>query len=421
MRELIARERKNLRSNIGKARREKAEISQLKRSCRVRIDRLTRKLLANEKNNNVPDVVKSIYTGLLDYIDPSSKKLLKGKGQTVYDAKFNELKKKLNTDKITLNENGMITYEQNGKTIVDKSLTTMPETFIDDLRVLVNEIADIAEAYLNNSTENVIEKMNKQQLKELRDTLAVLYKSANNAGNFFTNGKYTRVADCIKDTTKHLENMGEKKSLTKGQKAYNDIMDGLLVKKTLTPIYYMDRFGKGGQSIMNELMDGVDKFSLRIKEIIDYINNVFGDEKSKSKKIKEWQDTVHTFDLADGELKINVPMIMSLYCLSKREQAVKHLLVGGITLSGIDNKGKYNPKSKEKSTYHITETDLTTICNSLTNEQKEVADKIQKFLSEDCSEWGNEISLIRHGIRMFEEKNYFPIETDDNTRSKETK
>lgn len=421
LRELIARERKNLRSNIGKARREKAEISQLKRSCRVRIDRLTRKLLANKKNNNVPDVVKSIYTGLLDYIDPSSKKLLKDKGQTVYDAKFNELKKKLNTDKITLNENGMITYEQNGKTIVDKSLTTMPETFIDDLRVLVNEIADIAEAYLNNSTENVIEKMNKQQLKDLRDTLAVLYKSANNAGKFFTNGKYTRVADCIKDTTKHLENMGKKKNLTKGQKAYNDIMDGLLVKKTLTPIYYMDRFGKGGQSIMNELMDGVDKFSLRIKEIIDYINNVFGDEKSKSKKIKEWQETVHTFDLADGELKINVPMIMSLYCLSKREQAVKHLLVGGITLSGIDSKGKYNPKSKEKSTYHITETDLTTICNSLTNEQKKVADKIQKFLSEDCSEWGNEISLIRHGIRMFEEKNYFPIETDDNTRSKETK
>ena len=49
------------------------------------------------------------------------------------------------------------------------------------------------------------------------------------------------------------------------------------------------------------------------------------------------------------------------------------------------------------------------IISKLTAEQKAFVEATQKYLSEDMAEKGNQVSMALYGIRLFKEKNYFPL------------
>ena len=55
---------------------------------------------------------------------------------------------------------------------------------------------------------------------------------------------------------------------------------------------------------------------------------------------------------------------------------------------------------------------MNAIANALTERQVEVADKLQKFMAETGSRWGNEVSMKRFGEAMFTNPTYFPINSD---------
>ena len=54
------------------------------------------------------------------------------------------------------------------------------------------------------------------------------------------------------------------------------------------------------------------------------------------------------------------------------------------------------------------------LISSLTDKQRTVADKLQKFMNTTCTDWGNEVSMLRFGYKAFGEENYFPIQSDKN-------
>lgn len=114
------------------------------------------------------------------------------------------------------------------------------------------------------------------------------------------------------------------------------------------------------------------------------------------------------------EVKLTVPQIMSIYCLNKREQARKHLYQGGIRVANFKDK-KGNIVSQSEGII-FTENDVQTIFDSLTERQKVVADKLQEFMNTVCADWGNDVSMARFGYKAFGEENYFPIQSDKNTR-----
>jgi hypothetical protein len=62
----------------------------------------------------------------------------------------------------------------------------------------------------------------------------------------------------------------------------------------------------------------------------------------------------------------------------------------------------------------LTESELVKITGTLTDRQREVADALQRFMNTTCSDWGNDVSMIRFGIKQFGEENYFPIQSDRN-------
>jgi hypothetical protein len=106
----------------------------------------------------------------------------------------------------------------------------------------------------------------------------------------------------------------------------------------------------------------------------------------------------------------------------KREQAKGHILGGGIRVSNIEVKKGEIISQPDGVT--LTIKDIVTITDNLTDRQREVADKLQAFMNDVCSDWGNEVSMLRFGYKAFGEENYFPLQSDKNNLavdSEETK
>ena len=130
----------------------------------------------------------------------------------------------------------------------------------------------------------------------------------------------------------------------------------------------------------------------------------------------------------DGEkvtATLTTAQLMSLRCLSKRKQALGHLLGGGIRPDAIEITNTLGDKIKKKKwnqdkQFKLTEESLGQLLKLLTPEQIKVADAMQKFMTEQGSAWGNAISMARFGYRAFTEQNYFPIETDRQDREAKT-
>ena len=63
----------------------------------------------------------------------------------------------------------------------------------------------------------------------------------------------------------------------------------------------------------------------------------------------------------------------------------------------------------------VTVEDLGKIIDSLTPKQKQVAEKMQSFLSGNVADWGNKASMTLYGYRKFTEEHYWPIQVNKNS------
>ena len=113
---------------------------------------------------------------------------------------------------------------------------------------------------------------------------------------------------------------------------------------------------------------------------------------------------------------------MSLYAYSKRNQADKHLEIGGFifddSIEVIERKGKFGIPLKyevnDANPYRLKKSDLGEIISILDTDLKEVkgfVDEMQAYLSDVMGAKGNEVSLAMYDIKLYKEKNYFPLKT----------
>ena len=171
--------------------------------------------------------------------------------------------------------------------------------------------------------------------------------------------------------------------------------------------YALDRIGSEAftELIMN-LANSENIVMQDVKEAIAFRNEMvekygFNDWEVNKKIDKEFLDnTGKKFKLTLGEL-------MSLYAYSRREGAWDHIEYGGFSF-------KDTPITENNSaaSYKLSKAQCEAITNTLTKEQKAYVEDMQKFLSETMGAKGNEVSMMLYGIKMFGEKNYFPIHID---------
>ena len=99
---------------------------------------------------------------------------------------------------------------------------------------------------------------------------------------------------------------------------------------------------------------------------------------------------------------------MSLYELMKRPDAQQHK-VGGFV---ADEAGR---KSNGVTTIvHLTDEQIKSITDTLSDEQKAFADAMQHYLANECAKQGNETAMQLYGYEKYLDENYFPMSTEKN-------
>lgn len=143
---------------------------------------------------------------------------------------------------------------------------------------------------------------------------------------------------------------------------------------------------------------------------------------SKGSKMEDWRNPKKAKEyktMSGDSVKLTDAQLMSLYCLSKRDQALGHIRGNGIVPAEItikNNRGYFfGKKTKDIATSKgviLNDLDIKAITSNLSEEQKAIADKMMNFLNTVCADWGNETSLKMFNYKKFTEKNYFPIKSE---------
>lgn len=350
---------------------------------------------------HVPQFMRKPLGDMIAALDFSSVRSLDGGADTQKDQKLKDALDAMNLALVKLHgeQEGLDKGAASFATIID-----LPFGYNEEFTELVAKIKSTMDA-TTASNDTAINRMTSTQLKDLSRAIRTLTTSIRQMNRLLANAKYESAVTAANDTMTSLDDMAEKKDSFKLTEGIGKFMDWT----NTVPYYAFKRFGEGGKAIFSGLMDGWDKLAFNSDKLVK-----FAEEAYTAKDVKKWSGEMHKVDLTSGaSVRMTTAQLMSLYCLGKRAQAVGHLLGGGIRIADIDSKGK---KITQSENYTLTQADLDNFGSMLTDRQREVADKLQEFMSTQGAEWGNEVSMKRFGYEMFTEAHYFPIETDSNNR-----
>lgn len=409
LQEAMAREREKRDEQIArlkdrnaadKARREEsAAVAKYRPRIEQKAKRLSDWLLKNSDKEHIPEPLKLAVGEFLESIDFTSKRALGGGALTKKD-----IQRSLRyTDRMQKLLDSLRGQNEGGANDLGLYLD-IPDGFLEEMQKHINTASAIIS---QNPGENVVNRMNGEQLQQLDRMLTILTRSIQNANKLKANAHFETARQAAQATVLELERLGQAKGRTKaGEK-----VAGFFNWENTTPYYAFQRFGEGGKAIFEALSAGWDQMAFNTKKVMRFTEQTY-----KPEEVKAWSKETHTLKLESGKtVKMTTAQMMAFYCLSKREQAIGHLLGGGMRVEDIQNSGR-KENIKQPDPFLLTQEDIAAINGALTKRQREVADKLQKYMTQQGSEWGNRVSMERFGYRAFTEENYFPIETMDSER-----
>lgn len=409
LQEAIAREREKRDEQIArlkernaedKARREEsAAVAKYRPRIEQKAKRLSDWLLKNSDKEHIPEPLKLAVGEFLESIDFTSKRALDGGALTKKD-----IQRSLRyTDRMQKLLDSLRGQSEDGTSDLGLYLD-IPDGFLEEMQKHINTASDIIS---QNPGENVVNRMDGEQLQQLDRMLTILTRSIQNANKLKANAHFETARQAAQATVLELERLGQ----AKGRSQRGEKVAGFFSWENTTPYYAFQRFGEGGKAIFEALSAGWDQMAFNTKSVMRFTEQTY-----KPEEVKAWSKETHTIELESGKtVKMTTAQMMAFYCLSKREQAVGHLLGGGMRVEDIQNSGRKG-NIKQAKPFLLTQEDIIKINGALTKRQREVADKLQKYMTQQGSEWGNRVSMERFGYRAFTEENYFPIETMDSDR-----
>ena len=382
--EALSRAKKHLeRYKEGVTQRE--YIARIKKTS----DRLAKWLTQPNNQRYVPEGMRKPLAEFLLAIDRGSETMLTGGGMTQKDRDYARVVADLRD--VLQNINAY----QNDQSESDKVFNMhidLPRGFVEMMTEHARKMEARAAEMGGRMTLN---RMNSQELEELFMTLTAISSSITHTNDFLSAENAKHVSEVSQETINYLR---EQKPVTEESK-----IGEFLNWDNLQPIYAFERYGEGGKRIFKMLQDGQSKLAFNTQEIVKRAEELY-----TAKEAKEWSEDIKTFTIGGKEVQIPVANIMSLYCLMRRQQGIGHLYGEGIRVGDFKVKGKM----VRDDGHNVGDVDIARMIGSLTDRQKDVAEKLQRVMSTMGSRWGNEISMKRFGYRMFTEQNYFPIEVD---------
>lgn len=389
--------------------RERREESERRRAVTAKIERTTRQLAdrlnTNTDKKHIPEPLKKPVAQLLTALDYSSRSSLRGDRATRADQEYCRAMEGIRR---VLADQEAFQQGAEGSEDALGGYLDLPPGLTDLMTKHIQTVENIIEDRM--PTETVLRWMNLTQLRDLDVILSTVTRAVTKMNELLENRTFVRVADAAEDTMAELHRRGQYKGAAEKAETF-------VAWDNTLPWYAFQRFGEGGRAIFGELQDGWDKLAFNSKQVLDFRKSVITDEQARA-----WDTEVRQVELLDQEgetvtVSMTTAQLMGLYCLSKRKQALGHLFGGGIRITDIETRGKLRKKTiKQDEHYKMDDQMLGRLLSQLTPEQIAVADKLQKYMTEQGSKWGNEVTMKRFGYRGFTEKIYYPIETDSQDR-----
>lgn len=357
-----AREVQKLRDRFAertKAGRERQNERELRNKIKRHVDKLSRKLLQPTDQQHVPETLRPLIAKALASIDLSSKN---GR-ETKRTQAFLELRSEY--AKIAGEDSGMV---------VDPDLLAQDG--------LIDQVARMGDTRIAD--------MNGEQLQTVWKTVRALEHAVVTAGKLLAGQKYAGTAawaDALAQDTKSFR----VRRTTAASYFATDLE---------TPYTFFSHYGEAGKAIYRMLRDAQDEQQVKTDRIAAETAKLVD-----GKTVRKLQKETHRFDVDGRTLTLTTAHIMELYELSKREQAQEHLMRGGIVQPEIKSaKVERGTESIPLSLDQIAE-----IVGTLTDDQKRIADGLQKMMSTTLADWGNEASMKAYGYKKFTGTDYWPI------------
>jgi hypothetical protein len=261
--------------------------------------------------------------------------------------------------------------------------------------------------------ETPLRDMSLYQLEAVYDMYKMVLHSIRAANKAFKAKKSEEISVIANRVLSEMDGLKKKKKLqTKAGQAIAEFD-----WNNQKPIYAFERIGSGTfTEVFENVRAGEDTWAADMSDA-----QAFREEQYKKHGYAKWDfNKKHKFTSATGnDFELTLGQIMSLYAYSKRgEQATEHLRKGGFVFDGlteVKEKTKLGTTKtlqlKDATAYNLSEETLGKIISELTPEQTAFADAMQTYLSDVMGEKGNEVSLELYGVKLFKEKNYFPLKS----------
>lgn len=394
--------------------RQRREESERRRALKAQIERsvkqLADRLNTNTDKKHIPEPLKKPVAQLLAALDLSSQRALRSGELTNWDLEYIQAMKGIRD--VLADQESYQNGLENSEDVLGGYLD-LPPGMIDLLDEHMKKVENIIEKHMPE--EHILRRMDTTELMRTQVILAVVTKATADMNQLLENRTYAQVADAAEDTIAALHQRGQYQGTAEKAEQF-------VTWDNTLPWYVFQRFGKGGAAIFEELMDGQDKLGFNMKKVLDFRKALIDDETAQA-----WDTETHQVDLLDDEGKavkatLTTAQLMGLYCLSRRKQAMGHLMGGGIRIANIEGQGKLGRKTiRQDDHFKMNPELLGQVLSLLTDQQIAAADKMQRFMTDQGGEWGNEVTMKRFGYRGFTEEIYYPIETDRQDRITQAK
>ena len=281
-------------------------------------------------------------------------------------------------------------------------------------------IANSHDDVISSSIEKVIEvvgntplrDMSLYQLEAVHDMYRMVLASIRNANKAFKEANGEKISTIANGVIAELDEQQKSPKVIKGLNKLSEFD-----WNNLKPVYAFERIGSANfTKVFNTVRAGEDVWATDVSDAKAFLEEQYKKHNYDSFDFDKKYDFVSSTGL---KFTLTLDQIMSLYAFSKRgQQAKDHLKYGGFQFDGVtetkEKKGKVvsvTYQLKDTAAYKISDELLGEIVGVLdtVDGAKNFVDEMQDYLSTTMGEKGNEVSLALYQVKLFKEKNYFPL------------
>lgn len=377
--------------------RERRSAAELRRKITKHSKTLSDKLLHSTDKKHIPEELRGAVAAMLEAINQES--------QYTVDPE---------TGKRSKNQNGYPTKRTEAFRALREQYEAISKGRTDFTGVLDPDLLDnLAEVIAMKDVR--LADMTSAQLSTVWQVVRAVEQSVSTVNKLLGRSRFegvTELAEGIRSSSASRRTKGN----WRGPVGW---ADRLLNLDMMNPLTFFHQFGEGGDALYHELQAARDQKTRILAETVDRVQRII--EKADINKLRE---ETHTFQVNGGEITLTTAQIMSLYELSKREQAQEHIYKGGLRASPIDtgvDRGKSAAENVAAALgkveapaagVRVSLDDVANILATLTDEQVKIAEGLQGIMQGYLAQEGNRESMKVYGYEKFNEDNYFPISSD---------